>query len=133
MRIKEIAAIARVSVPTVRFYEKRGLIPKPPRTAAGYRNYDSAMADQLRFIKHAQRLGFKLEEIRDLMAIRVRPESACGEMRAQALEKIANVKMRIRELEAMKHVLDRLVRSCERGRHTTECPILEAMHGGYGA
>ena len=78
MRIGALAAAAGVNVPTVRYYERRGIIPPPPRTSSGYRQYDPAVLDRIRFIKRAQELGFTLEEISDLLALRVHDSRACS-------------------------------------------------------
>ena len=72
MSIGQIAAAGKVNVQTIRYYERRGLLPPIRRTSAGYRQYASESVTRLRFIRHAQELGFALEEIRDLLALRVR-------------------------------------------------------------
>lgn len=127
MRIGEVATRARVSAATVRYYERRGLIPAPPRSAAGYRRFGPETVDRIRFIKHAQRLGFVLEEIRELLALRVEDAAPCEAVQARAEKKAAEIERKIRELQRMKQVLDELVASCEARRPTRECPILEVL------
>ncbi|MBA3443974.1 MAG: MerR family transcriptional regulator [Gemmatimonadales bacterium] len=125
--IGEIAAESRVNIQTVRYYERRGLLPTPQRTAAGYRKYSRDVVARIRFIKRAQELGFTLGEIAELLALRVRHSEACGEVSRRATVKIAVVQRKLRELERLKRALERLVEACRRRAPTAECPILEAL------
>lgn len=127
MRIGELAEQAGVNVQTVRYYERRGLLREPGRTASGYRTYRGESVKRLRFIKRAQDLGFSLEEIGELLELRVRHASACGEVEAKARDKIGVVEEKVRELERMKRSLESLVAACERREATGECPILEVL------
>lgn len=127
LTIGELATRAGVNIQTVRYYERRGLMPKPARTRAGYRQYRPEAADRLRFIRRAQDLGFSLDEITELLALRVRHASACATVEARAREKIAVVDRKIGELERMKRTLERLTAACERREPTSECPILEVL------
>lgn len=127
LTIGELATRAGVNIQTVRYYERRGLMPKPARTRAGYRQYQPDAADRLRFIRRAQGLGFSLEEIAELLALRVRNVSACGAVEARAREKVAVVEGKIAELQRMKDTLDRLAAACQAREPTSECPILEAL------
>ena len=78
MRIGELAAQAGVPAATVRYYERRGLIGRPGRSPSGYREYTEAEVDRIRFIKRAQDLGFALEEIQDLLELRVDDPASCA-------------------------------------------------------
>ncbi|MGI9042098.1 MAG: MerR family transcriptional regulator [Gemmatimonadales bacterium] len=127
MTIGEIAAASRVNIQTVRYYERRGLLATPERTPAGYRKYSSEVVLRIRFIKRAQELGFTLEEIAELLALRVRHGGACGEVSRRTKVKIAVVQQKLRELERLKRALERLVEACRRRAPTAECPILEAL------
>lgn len=127
LTIGQLAERAGVNIQTVRYYERRGLLARPPRTRSGYRQYPSDTVDRLRFIKRAKDLGFSLVEITELLALRVQQASACAPVEAKAREKIAVVERKIRELEGMKHTLERLAAACERREPTSECPILEAL------
>jgi MerR family mercuric resistance operon transcriptional regulator len=135
MTIGKIAAESRVSIQTVRYYERRGLLATPERTPAGYRKYSRDVVLRIRFIKRAQELGFTLEEIAELLALRVRRGKACGEVSRRAKVKIAVVQQKLRELERLNRALERLVEACRRRAPTAECPILEALecHIAHGA
>jgi len=125
--IGQVASGAGVNVQTVRYYERRGLLPKAPRTAGGYRTYDTEAVARLRFIKRAQDLGFSLEEITELLELRVEHGAACTAVEAKAKDKIAMVERKIDELQRMKSVLTELSRACEQRELTGDCPILEAL------
>jgi Hg(II)-responsive transcriptional regulator len=127
MNIGEIAALAGVPAATVRYYERRGLIATVPRSRSGYRQYGPETARRLRFIKHAQELGFSLEEIQELLALRVSNPASCARVEATTRHKLAGVRHRIRELVRMERVLEDLVRSCEAKRPTDECPVLAVL------
>src|SRR5579872_5504417 len=94
----KLAREGGVNVETIRHYERHGLLPKVPRTASGYRQFSEDHAIRLRFIRRAQELGFTLNEIKDLLAIRVKPGSGCADVRQRAEAKIASVDEKIRHL-----------------------------------
>ncbi|MDZ4863514.1 MAG: MerR family transcriptional regulator [Gemmatimonadota bacterium] len=127
MTIGEVAARAKVNIQTVRYYERRGLLVTPRRSAGGYRQFSDDVVPRIRFIKRAQELGFTLEEIAELLALRVRHGEACDDVRRRALAKITLVEQKSRELENLKRALEGLVQACERRAPTAECPILEAL------
>lgn len=105
MTIGQVAAKAGVNIQTIRYYERRGLIPAPPRTPSGYRLYAEVAVARIRFIKRAQALGFSLSEIRDLLALRVRRVSECATVERKVQGQIALVEHKIRELNRMKRGL----------------------------
>ena len=78
LTIGQVAAAAGVNIQTIRYYERRGLLATPRRTASGYRQYTGDAVNRIRFIKHAQELGFSLKEIQELLALRVRHAAACN-------------------------------------------------------
>lgn len=131
LTIGQLAAAANVNLQTIRYYERRGIVTAPRRTASGYRQYAHDAVSRLRFIKHAQELGFSLKEIQQLLGLRVRPGAACNVVERKTRAKIALVQQRIRDLQRMKHTLERLAAACAARRSTDECPILEALedHG----
>ena len=127
MRIGRLAELAGVPTPTVRYYERRGLIAEPRRSAGGYRDYDEGTAELIRFIKRAQDLGLSLEEIEELLALRVEDAESCATVEAKTREKIADVQRRIGELQRLEAVLGRLANSCAERTPTSECPVLEML------
>ncbi|MDQ7010317.1 MAG: heavy metal-responsive transcriptional regulator [Mariprofundaceae bacterium] len=129
MKIGELARQARVSIDAVRFYEQRGLLPRPARSSSGYRQYVSDDVRRLRFIVHAKDLGFTLEEIRQLLALRA-DSSDCARVREVAAEKANEIGSRIEKLSGMRDVLLKLARQCERGDSSNACPILESLEKG---
>lgn len=127
LRIGELAAAAGVNIETVRYYERRGLLPAPYRSLNGYRRYDTESVRVLRFIKRAQALGFTLREVGELLRLRDPRGVPCERVRARAEEKIAEIVSRERQLAAMRRALEELVRSCRRRAAPRECPILDAL------
>jgi MerR family mercuric resistance operon transcriptional regulator len=123
----QLAQQGRVNAETIRYYERRGLLPKAPRTPAGYRTFDREAVQRIRFIKQAQALGFSLGEIRDLLRLRIDPRRSCGEVRARAEAKLADIEEKLRRLHAMKKTLARFVAACAGRGPVSECPILEAL------
>ena len=123
----ELARQGSVNVETVRYYEKHGLLPKPPRTASGYRKFSADYVTRLRFIRYAQELGFTLKEVKELLAIRVKPGSSCADVRHKAEAKIADVVERIRQLQAIRKALFQLTVTCAGKGPVTNCSILEAL------
>ena len=130
MTIGALAEAAGVHVPTIRYYERRGLIPKPSRGLTGYRQYDQAALDRIRFIKRAQSMGFSLEDIQALLALRVRDPAACPVVEEATRSKLADVEAKIGSLERLRVVLDGLVRSCQQREPTAECPVLAILEEG---
>lgn len=127
MTTGELAEGAGVNVQTVRYYERRGLLPEPPRTDAGYRQYGPSDLRRLRFIRRAQDLGFQLSEVENLLSLRVRQGESCGRVQARAEAAIARIDEQIDDLTRMRSALGRLVEACHRQQPTDECPILEAL------
>ena len=123
----EVAEQADVNVQTVRYYERRGLIPEPPRTSAGYRQYSPDHVARIRFIKRAQELGFTLEEANDLLQLRATPDADRADVRSVAQDKIDEVEAKIRDLQRIRDTLGKLVAACEGHGSTSECPILDAL------
>ncbi|MEQ9569738.1 MAG: MerR family DNA-binding protein, partial [Longimicrobiales bacterium] len=116
-----------VGVETIRYYERQGLLDEPPRTPSGYRQYEPEAVERLRFIRRAQGLGFTLEEIGDLLKLRVDEVAACHSVEEGARAKLADVATKIRDLRRIQRSLERLVEACQAREPTSECPILEAL------
>jgi MerR family copper efflux transcriptional regulator len=125
--ISQLAKHAQVTVETVRYYERRGLLPEPPRRASGYRQYSQDDLACLQFIRRAQTLGFSLKEIAELLALRVDPTMSCHDVRERAAHKLADVDAKIRALENMRGALERLIAACSGQGPVSACPILDAL------
>jgi MerR family copper efflux transcriptional regulator len=132
MTIGDLAKTAGVNVQTIRYYERRGILAPPRRTRAGYREYESEAARRVRFVKRAQELGFSLDEIQDLLNLRVDDPASCGALESQVHAKISDVEGKIRELRNLKHVLQHLRGACAGRTRTVECPVLEMLGGETG-
>lgn len=128
MKIGDFARRAGVNVQTVRYYERRGLLPEPPRRASGYREYDEAALERLHFILRAKELGFTLSEIGELLTLRLDPGTTAKEVKARAETKIADLDERIRDLERIRHALQHLAGRCEGGSGPVgDCPLLDEL------
>lgn len=129
IKIGQLAKEANVKVETVRYYERRGLLPDPPRRESGYRIYSENDVTRIQFIKHAQKLGFTLNEVSDLLSLRVDPDTTCADVKKRAEIKINDIDGKIRALQQMKIALTRLVTLCKGGT-SNECSILKALNSG---
>lgn len=133
LTIGQLASAAAVNVQTIRYYERRGLLAAEARTDGGYRQFADDTVRRLRFVRHAQELGFSLKEISELLALRVRNHSECARVEARTRHKIDDVARRIRELHRIRRTLERLAARCASRRSTDECPILEALEDDAAA
>lgn len=129
LRTGELARKAGVNVETLRFYERKELLPKPPRRASGYREYPPEAAALVRFIRRAQQLGFSLREIKELLALREVPRATCGDVVVLAQRKIADIDAKINDLSAMRCALAKLLKECPRTAPIAQCPIIESLSG----
>lgn len=120
-----LAKGAGVNVETIRFYQRKGLLPEPQKPLGGIRRYEPEVLARLRFIKAAQGLGFSLDEIGDLL--KLGDGSSCGEAREQAERKLADVRGKIAELTRIEGVLADLVERCGVARGRVRCPLIAAL------
>ncbi|MBW2107562.1 MAG: heavy metal-responsive transcriptional regulator [Deltaproteobacteria bacterium] len=127
MTIGKLAKRAGVHVETVRYYERRGLMPKPNRRLSGYRQYTDKDLERLLFIREAKNLGFSLDEVSQLLSLRVDPVTNCRDVKRLAQAKIEEIETKIAAFQKIKEALTGLVLSCESGPPNSECPILEAL------
>lgn len=130
LKIGQVAQLAEVGVETIRFYERRGLLEEPPRRASGYRQYPPEAVARMRFIRGAKELGFSLQEIKELLELRVDANATCADVKSRANGKILDIEHKIESLESMRAALDELVAACSGRGPVSECPILEAMDVG---
>lgn len=127
LTIGTLAKRAGVGVETVRFYERRGLVRRPIRPRTGYRSYPEDAVARIRFILNAQALGFTLQEIIGLLALRVTAGTSCAAVRARAAAKLADVKQRMADLERIRVALEKLVAACPGRGALASCTILEIL------
>ena len=113
-------------VPTIRYYERIGLIPEPGRTEGGQRRYDNAALDRLSFVRHARQLGFSLDTIRELLDLADNPDRDCNDVDVIAQRHLRQVERRIARLEALRGELKRMLRQCAGGK-TSDCRVLEVL------
>jgi Hg(II)-responsive transcriptional regulator len=126
MQTGEVAARAGVNIQTLRYYERRGLLGRPPRTASGYRRYSEDAVRIVRFVKRAQELGFTLDEAEQLLRLRRVTPAQQSSVRALATAKVADIESKMRQLAAMRAALQQMLSACC-GDGALECPILEAL------
>ena len=126
MKIGEASAASGCHIETIRYYEREGLMPRPARTAAGYRAYCGEEVKRLRFITRGRELGFSLVEIRSLLALADDASLTCGEIDRLARQHLEEIRARIRELNRIARELERTIIGCQGGRRA-QCTILDAL------
>jgi MerR family mercuric resistance operon transcriptional regulator len=103
------------------------MIEEPPRTESGYRQYPAEVIARIRFIKKGQSLGFSLGEIRELLSLRVEPDTTAADIRERAQKKIQEIDEKIQALEQMKQALEKVMARCHGDGPSSDCPILEML------
>ena len=127
LRIGKLASAAGVSADTVRYYERRKLIPRPSRTAAGYRVYSDQDVERLQFIKRAQTLGLSLDEIKALLPVSRKSLSECRQISDLLSTKLAELDKKIAEMRGFRKTLSMYLKECEAalaGKRGDSCPVL---------
>lgn len=128
MRIGELAAVCDCPIETIRYYEKIDLLPKPSRTANGYRSYEDHHRKWLQFILHSRGLGFTQDEVRRLVDIAHKKVPACAEVHMLLSDHVSQVDRKLRALKQLKKALVRLEAKCEDGT-LNECPVIDELMG----
>lgn len=123
--IGAVAAAAGVNVETIRFYQRKGLMPEPQRLHGSVRRYDAADLARLRFIKSSQRLGFSLDEIGELL--KLEDGTHCREARMLALQKLADVRRKLAELNRIDAVLVKMIAQCGAADGHVQCPMIVSL------
>jgi DNA-binding transcriptional MerR regulator len=135
LKIGALAAKAGLSRDTIRFYEREALLPKAPRTPAGYRLYSPEALERLPFIKQAQVLGFSLPEIRALLG-GYQDTEECHQVKQLLAQKIANLDQQMRDMQALRALLSTYLAECERALHDGQvaapCPVLTLLRTPSG-
>lgn len=125
LTIGAFANAAGVSVETIRFYQRKGLLPEPDRPIGSIRRYGKADVTRVRFVKSAQRLGFSLDEVMELL--KLEDGAHCDEAREQAERKLADVRVKLADLRRIERVLAELVERCCAATGQVRCPLIEAL------
>lgn len=125
LTIGMLAAASGVSIETIRFYQREGLVSEPLRPAGGVRRYGSSDISRIRFIKSAQRLGFTLQDVAELL--RLDDGGGCSVVRARAEDKLQEVRSRLMDLHKMEKALADLVKRCASSRGTVRCPLIASL------
>lgn len=130
LTIGGLAKATAVKVPTIRFYEQIGLLPKPDRSESDRRLYGDGAVQRLSFIRHARQLGFSVDAIRVLLSLTDEPDRPCEAANALAAEQLADVEAKIARLEALRGELRRMVTADCHGR-AGDCRVIEVL-GDHG-
>ncbi len=128
LTIGPLADRAGVNVETIRFYQRKGLLLQPQRPAGGIRRYALSDLGRVRFIKSAQRLGFSLGEVAELL--KLEDGSHCTEARQQAERKLADIHAKLADLRSIEAALEEMVASCRAARGRVCCPLIAALQDG---
>ena len=120
------------TIETIRYYERIGLVPKPPRNASRYRVYSPGDVQRLVFIRRARELGFTLDKIRDLLRLAADVAQPCAAVHDVAAGHLADIRAKIADLRKIECLLAEAVRQCERGEQAG-CPVIDALSSGGGA
>ena len=123
----QLAHAAGVGVETLRYYERRSLLPEPPRNRAGYRQYPPSAVTRVAFIRRAQELGFTLREINELLDLRLDSVTTCSEVEARVAEKVGQIETKMDDLGEIRDALERLAERCRTSPPTSHCPFLEEL------
>ncbi len=127
LTIGKLSKQADVSIDSIRFYERRGLLAEPARTESNYRAYPLEAANQLKFIKKVQKLGFSLGEIQELLNLSHDPSASKADVKGKTAQKIKDIKIKIQDLSRMLKALEQLDESCDGHGSVVGCPILKAL------
>lgn len=131
MTIGKLAKEAGVGVETVRFYERKGLIRKPPKKESGFRTYSHEDVTRIRFIRRAQELGFTLREVKELVELQSKRKMTGSQVQKKADKKIEEIRQKISDLKKMEESLSQLSRVCGEGEQAIqECRFLDCFEKG---
>lgn len=127
LTIGKVAQQAGVNLQTIRYYQRQKLIEQPPKPIDGYRVYDEAVVNRVRFIKRTQLLGFSLKEVKELLSL---GDGHCEDVQALAQDKRDRIQAQIDDLECMKSALDSYLSSCKRNKDPGHCSMINALYSG---
>jgi len=129
LTIGRLAARTGVNIETIRYYERIGMVPAPPRSPGGQRRYQESHLRRLSFVRRCRELGFPLDEIRTLLALVDGGDYTCAEVRETTVRQLDAVRRRIADLKVMERTLDTMAARCE-GGSVPDCPIVDALFAG---
>ncbi len=129
MNIGRLAELAQVNIDTIRYYERQQVLPPAARSASGYRQYEHADLERLRFVLRAKRLGFTLAEIRELLSLTKDRTSDMRGVREKAEQRLDQVEQKIAELRRVRRGLSQLISACPGEGELKDCPIVAALSG----
>lgn len=124
--IGKLALESAVNIETIRYYEKIGVMPKPSRSAGGYRLYTSDHLKRLIFIRRGRELGFSLDELRDLLRLVDGHAYTCAEVKVLTLEHVAGIRRKIADLKRLDRVMTKVAARCS-GHRIPDCPVIDAL------
>lgn len=128
--IGELSAATGVNIETIRYYEKIGLMPPPPRTDGRQRIYDSGHLKRLTFIRRGRELGFSLDQVRELLGLVRGHDLTCGQVKSMTDGHVADIRRKVKDLKKLERVLMELSAQCCCGDAVPDCPILDALLKG---
>ncbi len=128
MKIGDVSKTTGCSVQTIRFYEKKGLLPEPRRSSGNYRVYDKATLEQLMFIKQCRSLDMSIVEVKTLIDSRSRPNQSCSNINTLITKHLSDVIIRIEELKELKSSLENMASACDEDKTVKDCGILNYLH-----
>jgi MerR family mercuric resistance operon transcriptional regulator len=126
LTIGELSRSTGVNIETIRFYEREGILPKPPRSAGGHRIYDRDQLMRLHFVRRSRELGFSLDEVRGLLQLVAGGSYTCAEVKAVTLDHLADVRRKIADLRRLERTLAEVASKCKGGK-VPDCPVIEAL------
>jgi MerR family mercuric resistance operon transcriptional regulator len=127
LSIGRCSRLTGVNIETIRYYERIGIMPPPPRTIGGQRIYDQDDLKRLRFIRRARELGFSLDEVRALLGLTGRHTLTCAEVRNMAWAHVAGIRQKVKDLKKLQRILSDLAVQCH-SRKVPECPLLDTLN-----
>ena len=129
LTIGALSAATDVNIETIRYYERIGLMPAPPRTEGRQRVYDTGHLKRLTFIRRGRELGFSLDQVRDLLGLVRGHDLTCAEVKTMADDHVADIRRKVKDLKRLERVLAALAAQCH-GDAVPDCPILDALSKG---
>ena len=126
LTIGALSEQTEVNIETIRYYERIGILPNPPRSAGGHRLYANEHTQRLVFIRRSRQLGFSLDQVRELLGLSSGRRMTCAKVKTITEQHLADIRRRVRDLQRLERVLSGMAAQC-RGDEMTNCPILEAL------